>query len=713
MTIATLSRRGFLAGSSGLVLAMALPVKTRAQAAATTAFVPNAFVRIAPDNTVTVLCKNLEFGQGIMTGLSAIVAEELDADWNQMRSEHSPADDAVYANTFFGVQVTGGSTGIANSYDQLRNAGATARAMLVSAAAREWDVPGQEITVAKGVVSHVGSGKSATFGDLADAAKDSAMPDAVTLKAPEDFTLIGTTVPRLDSVSKSDGSAEFTIDIYRDGMLTVSLVHPPKFGATVASFDASAALQIPGVVKVEQIPTGIAVYAENTFSAFRGRDAVSVTWDESNAETRSSAQMFDEWAAATRAPATIAEARGDVEDALATAATVLEAEYRFPFLAHAPMEPLDGVIEWDPDGARVWLGSQMQGLDKAKIADILELPVESIEFMTMLAGGGFGRRAQPASQAPEEFAHVARAGGPGSYKALWTRENDIKGGFYRPLTVHRLRGGLDAYGNITAWDNTIANQSFIYGSPFEALIEDGIDATAIEGSNSLPYVWPAHRVSWARMDSPVPTLWWRAVGHTHSAYATETFLDELLTVGSHDPVEGRLNLLKPEAERDRAVLQRVADMANWSGASAGNERALGVALHKSFGSFVAMIAEVSDQGGMPRVHKVWCAVDCGLAITPDIVRAQMEGGIGFGIGAVLYDEITLSQGGEVLQHNFDDYPLLRINEMPEVEVSIIQSAAAPTGVGEPGVPPAAPAVANAWRALTGLARRNLPFSAAS
>ncbi len=709
MTDLTPTRRSVLAGAGGLVIALALPVRGRAATeGADAVFAPNAFVRIAPDNTVTVLSKHIEFGQGPYTGLATIVAEELDADWSQMRAEAAPADGSLYANLFFGIQGTGGSTAMANSWRQLRQAGATARAMLVAAAAERWGVPAGEITVARGVVSHP-SGESATFGELAEAAATQTAPADVALKDPSEFTLIGTDRPKLDTLAKTTGQATFTIDVQREGMRTVAIAHPPKFGAKVAAFDPAAALAVDGVEKVAQIPAGVAVYGRNTWAALQGRAALEVTWDESGAETRSSDEMVRLWAEAARGTGVIAEATGDVDAALAEAATTHEAEYEFPFLAHAPLEPLDAVIEHRGDAAEIWMGSQLQTLDHQTAALQLGIDPTRLTLHTMFAGGSFGRRAQQTSHVAAEIAAIAKEAGPGAYRLLWSREDDIQGGYYRPLTVHRLRGGLDAQGNITAWENTIANQSIVAGSAFEMLIQNGVDATAIEGSRDMPYAWPANRVSWVRMEAGVPVLWWRAVGHTHTAYATEVFLDELLAKAGRDPVEGRLALLKEDRARDRAVLERVAEISGWGGAAAEG-RALGVALHKSFNSYVAMVAEVSDAGGLPRVHKVWCAIDCGVAINPNVIRAQIEGGVGYGLSAALHNEITLAEGGAVEQSNFDTYPLLRISEMPEVEVAILASTADPTGVGEPGLPPIAPAVGNAWRALTGAAKRRLPFA---
>ena len=713
------SRRGFLAGAAGLVLGVHLAprvagaeVAQPAMSVAGGVFAPNAYLRIAPDDTVTVLVKHIEIGQGANTALPLLVAEELDARWDQMRAEQAPSDPVAYVNTAFGVQGTGGSTGLSNSYMTMRQAGAAARAMLVSAAADLWSVDPSGITVARGVVAHEASGRSATLGALAEAAAARPVPVAVALKDPKDFRLIGGEgVERLDSRIKSTGAAQFTIDVYREGMQVVAMVHPPLFGARVASFDGAAALAVPGVVAVREVPSGVAVYAESTFAALRGRDAVSVEWDETEAETRSSEEIEAVFLAAARAAATVAEERGDVDAAERDAARVLEADYVFPFLAHAALEPLDGVIEHGPDGVEVWSGMQIPTIAEGTMAAVLGRPTSDFTINTMYTGGSFGRRATPDSHFAAELAHVAKAAGPGAYKLMWTREDDMTGGYYRPLTVHHLRAALDADGRVTSWVNTVANQSIVRGSAFEEmLIVDDMDPTAYEGSTEMPYDWPATRVSWAEQRLSVPVLWWRSVGHTHTAYATETFLDAVLAAGGRDPVQGRLDLIRADRPRDRAVLERAAEMAGWSGPGTGDRR-LGVALQRSFGSFVAQIAEVEDRGGgMPHVTRVWCAVDCGVAVTPDAVRAQMEGGIGFGLGTAMFSELTLGPGGRVRERNYDGFRVLRLPDMPRVEVSILDNPVDPTGVGEPGVPPIAPAVANAWRALTGSSYRRLPFA---
>ena len=718
MSISDLSRRDLLKGAAaGLIIGVTLPTGSRAQSGAavvliangaTSAFAPNAFVRIAPDNTVTVLSKHIEFGQGPYTGLATLVAEELDADWSQMRAVSAPANVELYKNLAFGLQGTGGSSAIANSYMQMRQAGAAARAMLVEAAAMEWGVAASEVTVARGVVSHA-SGQSAKFGDLAEKATALTPPKEPKLKDAKDFKLIGTDLPKLDSPAKSNGAATFTIDVFRDGMLTVAITHPPIIGATIKSVDTSAAKAVKGVERIEQLPFGMAVYATNTFAAFKGRDALEIEWNTSKAETRSTDQIYSEWTAAARAPAKVAEQSGDVDKAFADAKTILEAEYLFPYLAHATMEPLDAVIETRTGKAELWMGSQLQTVDQGTTAAVLGIKPEDVKINTMLAGGSFGRRAQPSSQVAAEVAMIAKAAGDGTYKLIYDRENDMRAAHYRPLTVHRLKGALDAEGNIVGWENTIATQSIVAGSPFEQMMQNGLDPTAFEGSTKMPYAWPNHRVSWARMNSAVPVLWWRSVGHTHTAYATETFLDELLIKGGKDPVQGRLDIMKSEAGRDRAVLERVAEIANWKGQDAGNGRARGVALHESFNTYIAMIAEVSEVDGEPRVHKVWTAVDCGVAVNPNVIRAQLEGGIGYGLAAALFNEMTLKDGGEIVQSNFDTYRMMRINEMPDVEVAIINSSEPPSGIGEPGTPPIAPAVGNAWRALKGTTPRRLPF----
>jgi isoquinoline 1-oxidoreductase subunit beta len=719
------TRRSFLQGVGGIGAGLIVSVHVEEAAAqssgaaaamrtdASSGPVFNGFVRVAPDNTVTVLIKHLEMGQGPYTGLATLVAEELDADWSQVRAESAPSNPELYKNLAFGIQGTGGSTAIANSYEQMRRAGAIARAMLVSAAAQSWNAPASEITVQNGVLRHSATKRQATFGEMAERAARVTPPNDVKLKEAKQFKLIGKHGARVDSAVKSDGTAPFTLDVDRPGALTVVVAHPPRFGATVKSVDDSAARRVRGVVDVKTIPQGVAVYANGFWAAKKGRDALRVTWDESKAETRGSAELLAEFRERATKTGTVAAVRGDPDKVATSGTRIIDAEYVFPFLAHAPMEPLDCVLELQGGACKAWLGSQLQTLDHMTIAKVMQLPQDKVTIQTMLAGGSFGRRAQPASDLAAEAAAALKAlNRDGVIKLAWTREDDIKGGLYRPFTVHRIKAALDASGNIVGWDQTIAIQSFLKGSPFESMLKDGIDPTAVEGAHNLPYTIPNFRTSLHLMDVGVPTLWWRSVGHTHTAYSTETMIDELLVAAGKDPVQGRLDLLK-EHKREAGVLRAVASAARWNGSKAGTGRARGVAVHKSFDTYVAQIAEVSrGRDGLPKVEHVWCAVDCGVAVNPDVIRAQMEGGIGFGLGAVLYDEITLDKG-RVVQSNFNDYRMLRINEMPRVSVVIVPSSEKPTGVGEPGVPQIGPAIANAWRALTGTSVRHLPFARAA
>ena len=707
-----LTRRRFVQASAlgGAALLVEFRLDGRQALAADDVFAPNAFVRIAPDNTITIISKHLEMGQGSHTGLAVILAEELDADWSQVRVEAAPADATRYNNLRWGpVQGTGGSTGLAESWEQLRRAGATARAMLVEAAAREWGVPASEITVDRGVVSHAPSGRRATFGELASKAAALTPPSQVTLKDPKDFKLVGKRVPRLDGTAKTDGSAKFTLDFSQPGMLTALIARPPRFGATVKSFDAIGTRRVKGVTHVVQVPSGVAVVATSFWAARKGREALRVSWDESRAEKRGSDDLFAAYRVLARSPGRPARREGDVARALRGATKIFEAVYEFPYLAHAPMEPLDAVVRVGADGCDLWAGSQIPTIDQQVVAGIVGLPPAKVRVHTMLAGGSFGRRATPNGDVAGEAASVAKAiRGDKAVKLVWTREDDIQGGRYRPLYVHRLRAGLDAQGNIVGWEHRIVGQSIAAGTPFEVMVKNGIDPTSVEGASTLPYAIPNITVELHTTSAGVPILWWRSVGSTHTAYSTETFLDELAHAAGRDPLEVRRALLAKHP-RHLATLNLAAAKAGWGEALPGG-RARGVAVHESFNSVVAQVAEVSLRpDGLPKVERVVCAVDCGTAINPDVVRSQMEGGIGFGLAAALWSEITLVRG-RVQQRNFDGYRPLRINDMPAVEVHIVPSGAAPTGVGEPGVPPIAPAVANALFQLTGQRVRRLPFA---
>ncbi|MCW0236534.1 MAG: xanthine dehydrogenase family protein molybdopterin-binding subunit [Ferrovibrio sp.] len=721
------SRRRFLQGagatSLGLVVGFHwLPRTALAQAkAAGEPQMMNAFIRIAPDNTVTVLSKHLEMGQGVYTGLSTIVAEELDADWSQMRAEGAPADAKTYANLAFGMQGTGGSTAIANSYDQLRKAGATARAMLVAAAAEQWKVPAQDITVSKGVVSHAGSGRKASFGQLAAKAATMTPPAEVPLKDPAKFVYIGKKVARIDSRAKGNGTAQYTIDVKLPGMLTALLQRAPQFGATVKSFDAGKAKAVPGVVDVVQISNGVAVVAKNFWSAKLGREALTVEWDDAAAEKRGSDQILAEYKELAKKPGLPARKEGNVDEAFAKAAKIIEASYDFPYLAHAPMEPLDVVVKLDTQGAdirgcEIWAGDQFQTPDQMNAARVLGLKPEQVKINTLFAGGSFGRRATTMSDYIVEGAEIAKAIGAkegtrgAPVKLMWTREDDIQGGRYRPMYHHVLKAGVDAQGNITAWQHRIVGQSIIAGTPFEqVMVKDGIDATSVEGAANLPYAIPNMSVELHTTRTGVTVLWWRSVGSTHTAFATEVFLDEIAAATGQDPVALRRKLLTRHP-RHLGVLNLAAEKAGW-GKPLPAGRLRGIAVHESFSSYVAEVAEVSlKPDGSWKVEKIVAAVDCGQPINPDIIRAQVESGIGFGLSATIKPGISLSNG-TVEQSNFHDYEVLRIHEMPQVEVHIVPSREKPTGIGEPGTPPVAPAVANALMSGTKQVYRALPLPA--
>jgi isoquinoline 1-oxidoreductase beta subunit len=712
--IQNVSRRRFLQGSAGLTLAMYLPVSAAAAQDATP-FEANAFVRIGADNTVTVISKHLEMGQGTYTGLATIVAEELDAAWPQVRVEGAPADATRYNNTQWGpFQGTGGSNAIANSWEQLRNAGASARAMLVAAAAEQWQVPVADVTVSEGVVSHARSKRRASFGQLANAAAKQPVPKDVKLKDAKDFKLVGKTAPRKDSFDKTNGKARFTQDVQLPGMLVAVVAHAPRFGAKVKSFDASKAKAVNGVVDVVEIPIGVAVLAKDTWSAKKGRDALVVQWDESQAYKLGSEQILRQYRELAKTLGSVARKEGDAAAAFANPARVLKATYDFPFLAHASMEPLNCVVRLGKDSCEVWNGEQFQTVDQARIAEVLKLKPEQVKLNMLYAGGSFGRRASKDSDYILEAANIAKnIGGRAPVKLVWLREDDMQAGNYRPLFHHAMEAALDAQGKLIGWRHRLVGQSLLAGTPFEGAIKDGIDPSSVEGASTLPYAIPNMLVDLhTPTDVGVPVQWWRSVGSTHTGFATETFIDEVATAAGQDPVAFRLALLK-DKPRHAGVLTLAVDKAGWSkplaaGAN-GEKRGRGIAVVESFDTLVAEVAEVTikTDGGV-KVDRVVCAVDCGTVVNPDIVRAQAEGGIGFALSAALHGAITLKDGA-VEQTNFHNYMPIRMNEMPKVEVHIVASTEKPTGIGEPGVPPLAPAVANAIAAAIGKRVRQLPI----
>lgn len=710
------SRRSFLkmsAGAAGgLLLAVHMP-RGAAAAAGDDEFI-QPFVHIRPDNTVVVISKHLDKGQGVTTGLATLVADELDASIEQVTTEFAPSNPEVYKNLFFGVQGTGGSTAIPNSFMQYRQAGAAAKAMIIAAAADKWDVPASGISVTAGVVSD-GSGNTATLGELAGLAAQQEVPAEPKLKTPDQWVYIGKAFPRVDTKNKTVGAPKtYTMDFQRDGMLVAVLARSPRFGGKPVSFDDTEARKVDGVVDIVMIPQGVAVVARSTWPAIKASRLLEVEWDDSAAETRSTDTMMDELKTMAAKPGISVHKHGDPEGALASASKIIEVDYEFPFLAHGAMEPLDVAISFDGSSAEIWTASQLPTVDHGVTAAVLGIGMEKIAINTLWAGGSFGRRAQGDSHPVAEAAILAKAlhakGTSGvPIKVVWTREDDMSGGYYRPMSAHKVKVGLDENGNVTGWSHRMAAKSIIKGTPFEAmLMKDGVDHNMTEGAHDTSYAFPAMEMDQHFAETAVPVLWWRSVGHTHSGYVMETMIDRLAKEAGKDPVAYRLEMMKDDPRRAN-VLKLAAEKAGWD-KPLPEGRYRGVAAHKSFNSYVAEVAEVSFRDdGTVKVEKVVCAVDCGVPVNPDNIRAQVEGGIGYGLGAVLRNEVTLTDG-VVDQTNFDTYEPLRISDMPEIEVHIVPSTEAPTGIGEPGTPPIGPAVANAIAAARGEWVTTLPMS---
>lgn len=710
------SRRRFIAGAGALIVGANLPIM-KAKAALISskpAFEANAFVQIGLDGIVTIISKHTEVGQGVYTGMATLIAEELDADWSKIRVVAAPVDITLYKNVSLGVQGTGGSSSIANAYEQMRRMGAATRALLVEAAAKVWNKPSHLITVENGIVFIPDTNYQLTFAELVPIAALMSPPDpaSLPLKKPEDFKLIGKVKGphRIDSKDKVTGKAIYSQDLNKPEMLTVTIKRPPFFGSKLQTFDDTQTRLFPGVVDVKNTPSGVAVYAKSTWAAIKGRELLHTVWDDSHAEKRSTHQIFDEFREAASKPGAVSHHIGDTKKAFSEADSIVEAEYTFPYVAHAPMEPLNGYIFWDGDTVYAEYGSQIQTLDHAQLTEAFKLKPEKVQIETILAGGSFGRRIDfgNAKNGPDLVADMAAAAlaiGPGKgVKVVWTREDDIQGGWYRPMVLHKMRAAIKD-NKISAWVNTVAGHSFLRDSPFDAGIKDGLDPMLVEGSSEIPYSFSNFLCDSHIVPGHVPVTSLRSVGSTHTCHAVEVFIDLLIEKLKQDPIEGRLALMG-DAPREAGVLRAVAKAAEWSGPLIGNNRARGVAVAKAFDTRVAQIAEVSvDEAGLPRIHKVWCAVDCGLAVNPDVIKAQIEGGIGYGLNVALYGNISL-RDGQIEQSNFNNYRPLRINEMPEIEVIIIPSEESPTGVGELGVPPIAPAVANALARL-GRPRDNL------
>jgi isoquinoline 1-oxidoreductase beta subunit len=713
-TIANPSRREFIKTTAivtgGLVIAFAVPSAKRFAAAGLpqgiVSFAPNAFLRVGSDDSVTVLVAHSEMGQGIWTSLPMLIAEELDADWSKIKVEHAPAAP-VYAHTAFGMQMTGGSSSTYSEFERYRQAGATARALLVQAAAKRFGVKPAECRTENSMV--IAGSQRMRYGELADAAAKLKAPKTVSLKDPKDWKLIGKATKRLDSPEKTTGRAQFGMDVRFDDLLTAVVARPPVFGATVKSFNADKARAVAGVRNVVQVPSGVAVVADHFWAAKLGRDALSVDWDLGPNASLDSAALREEFRRLADTQGVTAVKAGDAAAALSKAVKTVDVEYAVPYLAHAPMEPLNCTVKIGKDQCEIWTGTQFQTLDQMVAARITGLKPEQVQIHTTFLGGGFGRRATPTSDFVTEAVQVAKAAGK-PVKTVWTREDDVRGGYYRPAYVHRVRIGLNEVGQPMAWKHTVVGQSILAGTPFEpVMVKNGIDATSVEGVSDSPYFKELanHRVDLHSPQTGIPVLWWRSVGHSHTAFVMESLVDELALAAGKDPVEYRRGLLK-EHPRHLGVLNLAAQKAGW-GQPLPAGRARGIAVHESFGSYIAQVAEVSVDKGSVRVHRVVCAVDCGIAVNPAGIEAQLESGVAFGLGAALHSELKFKDG-RVQQPNFHDYRVLRLNEMPVVEVHIVPSTEKPGGVGEPGTPPIAPAVANAVAALTGKRLRELPLT---
>jgi len=715
------SRRSFLkAGAvagSGLVLGFVLTGGGRfaraAEAPARPNYQPNAFLHIAPDSTVTVQVNRLEFGQGVHTALPMLIAEELDADWSQVRGALAPAGD-VYKDPAFGIQMTGGSGSVAHSWDQYREVGAKARQMLIGAAAAQWKLKPEQVKTSKGMLLGP-NGQKASYGAMADAAMQQPVPASVKLKDAKDFRIIGKPTPRIDARAKSTGAQQFGMDFRPEGARVAVVARPPVFGAKVAKFDASKAKAIPGVIDVVQVPTdrggsGVAVIASGYWPAKQGREALQIDWDSSGVEKVSSVEQLAQYKALAARPGT--PARKADTSKLAGAPKKIEAVYEFPYLAHAPMEPLNCVVDLKADSCTVWAGSQFQTLDAAAIARTAGLKPEQVTLNTMMAGGGFGRRAVPTSDYIVEAVNVAKVWGKGPVKVIWSREDDIKGGYYRPSHVHSAKLGLDAQGNIVGWDHVIVGQSIITGTAFEPMmVKDGVDATMIEGMGE-PYHVPLN-LSVHNVKANVPVLWWRSVGSTHTAFVMETLIDEAAHAAGMDPVAYRKKLIDPKHKRHLAALDLAVARSGYGRKKLPKGQGWGVAVHESFNTVAAYVVIASVKDGAPKVESVTAAIHCNQPVNPLTIEAQVQGAILMAVGTTLPGAAITLKDGMVEQNQLSDYTVARMPDMPKVDVHIVPSTEPPTGMGEPGLPPLAPAFANAVFQVTGKRLRKLPFDLAS
>jgi isoquinoline 1-oxidoreductase beta subunit len=713
----SLNRRSFLqvttAAAGGLLVSLYLPRPTTAQQPpAPKVFPPDAFIHIATDGKIKITVNRLEFGQGVQTSLPMILADELDADWSQVAAELAPAAD-VYKDPLFGIQMVGGSGSIAHSFQQYRELGAKTRAMLVAAAAERWQVAANQCRTENSVVYGPGN-RSVRYGELATEAARKAVPDKVALKNASDFRLIGKRVKRLDSPAKCDGSQKFGLDLDLPGMKIAVVAHPPVFGGKVKSVDDRDARALAGVRDVFEIPlpkgTGVAIVADRFWTAKQARDLLKIDWDLTGVERADTAELLTKYKQLAMTTGNVAVTRGDEKamDRIAQANRIL-AEYEFPYLAHAPMEPLNATVKFQGDKAEAWIPSQFQTMDQMVVGEVLGLKPEQVTFNTEFAGGGFGRRATTDSHMAREAALIAKRFRDTPVKLIWTREDDIRGGYYRPMHAHRVEIGIGSDGLPAAWRHVVVGQSLLAGTPFAMMIKNGVDETAVEGAADTSYNITNFHVSVHHPTVNVPVLWWRSVGHTHNAFVMETLIDELATRARMDPIAYRKKLLKADAKKLHSVLELLDQKTGWrNGLPKG--RAVGIACHESFETAVACAVEVSIDNKRPRIHRATVAVNCGLAVNPLSVESQFQGGLGFGVTQLMAQGAITLKDGHVVQRNFDGYTPAYIADAPmTVEVHIVPSTEPPTGCGEPPVPVISPAVVNALSRLTGKRYRTLPL----
>ena len=714
-----LSRRGFIrlttAATGGLLISLYLdkPSLIAQQPPPPKVYPPDAFVHVRRDGHIVITVNRLEFGQGVQTALPMILADEMDADWSNVIAELAPAGD-VYKDPLFGMQMVGGSGSIAHSFQQYRELGAKTRAMLVAVAAERWKVTPDQCRTENSVVYGPGN-HSARYAELADDAARQPVPQNVKLKNASEFRIIGKRVPRLDSRSKCDGSQKFGLDLDLPGMKIALVAHPPVFGGRVKSIDDRDARSLDGVLNVFEIPltkgSAVAVVADRFWTAKQARDRLKIDWDLSGLEPADTAQLLARYKQLAMADGNLALNRGDAKamDQI-PAANRIVAEYEFPFLAHAPMEPLNATVKFEGDKAEAWVPSQFQTMDQMVIAEVLGLKPDKVTFHTEFAGGGFGRRATTDSHIPREAALIAKRLRGTPVKLIWSREDDVRGGYYRPMHVHRVEIGIGRDGMPVVWRHVVVGQSLLAGTPFAMMIKDGVDETAVEGTKDTSYDIPNFRVTAHHPVVNVPVLWWRSVGHTHNAFVMETLVDELASRAKVDPITYRQKLLRPDAKKLHSVLELLDQKSGWR-KTLPRGRAVGIACHESFDTAVACAVEVSIENKRPRIHRATVAVNCGLAVNPLTVESQFQGGLGFGLTQLVAKGAITLKDGHIEQRNFDGYaPPYMIDAPMTIDVHIVPSSEAPTGCGEPPVPVISPAVVNALSKLTGKRYRTLPLA---